>query len=508
MSNWIRGTASDHIDLSNDLIEAATGNSISAPVINAAGTGYVVGDILTVVGGTFTIAAQIEVVTVGGSGDILTMRMYNAGVYTATPSVTANAVTGGTGSAATVDLTYGSNGWTADRNQGTAPSAVDSVAAGGTGYSVDDIITLAGGTFTTAAQLRVLTLSGSAVATVSIETAGDYQVIPSDPVAQGAVAPIGGSGATFNLTFEAGDRHVILEGVGGGADEIIIGWRTFSSIPSDYYNLELHGMTGYSASLPLDEQPGISPGFYEEALVTDFSGAYLVATSVSFNYFININAYRIIVTIAVGSVYNHAYLGWGNRFATSTEYPYPMIIAGSASRPEVTTGEVIKHSTLVDPWGINSNDLGPMKIYGTDGTWYDVRNRGGTALKDERCVAPCQAPQGASGTPSLPEDRFMGNGLRFSDIIFSDSTGSGGVMGTNMIPAGDDDHRVLLPGIIVFSEPSPQVMVELDEVFWCHSFGGITNEDRFIDDNGVAYRIFQNCNRTDSYAYVAIKEAS
>ena len=61
MSKWIRGTASSHIDLSNDLVEAATGNSIATVGISSGGTGYVVGEILTIVGGTFTIAAQIEV---------------------------------------------------------------------------------------------------------------------------------------------------------------------------------------------------------------------------------------------------------------------------------------------------------------------------------------------------------------------------------------------------------------------------------------------------------------
>lgn len=426
MSNWIRGTADDWLDLSNDLVEAATGNSISAPVINAAGTGYVVGDILTIAGGTSTIAAEVEVVTVGGSGDILTMRMYNAGVYTVTPSVTANAVTGGTGSSATVDLTYAANGWTAQRN----------------------------------------------------------------------------------TTWSGSEREVILEGSGGGTDEILVGWRTLSDVPGDYYNFELHGMTGYASALPHKEQPGISPGFHEEVAAADYTGAYLVTAGVQFFYFININAYRIIVTVVVGSVRNHAYLGWGNRFATSTEYPYPMVVAGSANHPTTTTGEAVKHSTLTDPWAIITGS-GPMKLYGTDGTWYDIQNRIGTSPQDDRCVLPCQEPQGTDGVPSLPEDRFMGLGnVRFSQIIFSLGTGNGGAMGVNMTPAGDDDHRILLPAIIVFSAPSAQVLVELDEVFWCHSFGGVFNDDRFIDDNGVAYRIFQNCNRTDSYAYMAIKEAS
>lgn len=94
-----------------------------------------------------------------------------------------------------------------DGVSGTTPlnhlgiATVDLVVAGGSGYSVNDLITLDGGTFSRAAVLRVLTLSTDAVATVSIEDAGVYSVTPSDPVAQDTVAPPGGSAATFNLTF-------------------------------------------------------------------------------------------------------------------------------------------------------------------------------------------------------------------------------------------------------------------------------------------------------------------
>jgi hypothetical protein len=425
MSVWIRGSASDWLDFSDELVAAATGNSMTGIAIISGGTGYTLGDILTVVGGTGTVVAQLEVSSLAGTV-IDGVRIYNAGVYTVNPG-NPNAVTGGTGSSASMAVAFAASGWTVKRD----------------------------------------------------------------------------------TTWSGSETEVILEGSGGGSDEILIGWRTFSDGPGDYYNFELHGMTGYSSGLDIQEQPGISPGVHDGVAAAQFSGAYLVATNVPFYYFLNINAYRIIITIFVGSVYNHAYLGWGNRFATSTEYPYPMVIAGSASRPEIKTSESAKHSTLTDPWTISGSDArGPMLIYGTDGAWYDVTNRLGTSPKDDRCVIPCQRPQGVSGVPSDPEDRFMTTGIDFSDLIFSLSSGDGGAAAANLLPTGDDDHRVLLPAIVVFSVPSAQVLVELDEVFWCHSFGGPKNEDRFINDSDFAFRIFQNCNRTEDYSYLAIKEGS
>lgn len=74
------------------------------------------------------------------------------------------------------------------------------VAAGGTGYLVNDILTVVGG-LGLAATLRVATLGGGgAVATVTIETSGQYSANPTNPV-----ATTGGSGngaATFNLTLD------------------------------------------------------------------------------------------------------------------------------------------------------------------------------------------------------------------------------------------------------------------------------------------------------------------
>lgn len=74
------------------------------------------------------------------------------------------------------------------------------VQAGGTGYAVGDTITETGGTAMSQAVLTVATLTGSAVATVTVTYGGFYSVKPSDPVAQGSTSG-SGSGATFNLTW-------------------------------------------------------------------------------------------------------------------------------------------------------------------------------------------------------------------------------------------------------------------------------------------------------------------
>ena len=77
----------------------------SALTVTAGGTGYAAGNVLTVVGGEFTIPVEITVNTVNGSGAILTASISNAGSYVLTPENPVS-VTGGAGSAATFTITF------------------------------------------------------------------------------------------------------------------------------------------------------------------------------------------------------------------------------------------------------------------------------------------------------------------------------------------------------------------------------------------------------------------
>ena len=98
------------------------------------------------------------------------------------------------------------------------------VAAGGTGYVVGDLITLASGAAGVApigapAVLRVVTAPGGVVATVAVvnqvagsavASGGSYFAAQTNPVAQGSTTGVG-TGATFTLTFGAqDDQRVIL----------------------------------------------------------------------------------------------------------------------------------------------------------------------------------------------------------------------------------------------------------------------------------------------------------
>ena len=71
------------------------------------------------------------------------------------------------------------------------------IAAGGTGHAVNDVITLVGGTFATAAQFTVTTVSSGVVTGLKLTTVGSYTVLPAGPISTTS------SGAGSGLTLYA-----------------------------------------------------------------------------------------------------------------------------------------------------------------------------------------------------------------------------------------------------------------------------------------------------------------
>jgi hypothetical protein len=72
------------------------------------------------------------------------------------------------------------------------------ISNGGASYTVDDILTISGGTYSTQAQLKVESVDAGVITEISIETIGDYTVNPSNPV---SVTGGTGTGAKFDLTM-------------------------------------------------------------------------------------------------------------------------------------------------------------------------------------------------------------------------------------------------------------------------------------------------------------------
>lgn len=433
--SWIFGSSAGYINLSNDIVEACSEESIQSVAVNAGGATYSVGDIVDLTGGTSTITAQFEVTAESGGG-VTGIRQVNDGVYTVPTGTTGIATTGAGDNNLTVDVTYGQNGWAINED----------------------------------------------------------------------------------TTWSGSNRVVQLEGSGGGSDEIFLGWRTFHDTPSGYYNWEFHGMTGYDGGLPFDEQPGITNGFHDGGSSTLTSGCYLTALNspTDIPYWLNVNPYRIIMVVKAGTRYFPSYNGWGNRFATSTEYPYPMCISGNTSLYSRIASTSVLQSGLTDPWRTTvgaGNQGGPTKVFQADNSWRNCQNAtisdaGSVSSTPGECVViPAGRPIGTTDGTIPQNDRFMHatQDIPWNKIIPPNESSGGQTY--NLLPSEDsvEDLRVLFPTMIVQSKPVVQVHMELDKVFWVSAHGGLGAEDRIIE-NGEVYRVFPNGLRAENYSFFAIKE--
>ena len=137
------------------ILEVATTKLVDA-ALNAAGAGYAVNDTITLAGGTATTKAVITVDAVDGGGAITDFSITNAGNYTVE----------------------------------TTSFTQDSTSGGGTGATFNGAL--------------------FGVRTATIDTPGRYSETPSNPASQDTSSG-SGTGATFTVLYE-GDSIVVVDG--------------------------------------------------------------------------------------------------------------------------------------------------------------------------------------------------------------------------------------------------------------------------------------------------------
>jgi hypothetical protein len=149
--------------------------------------------------GAFNIAAGSGGLNLSNGGTVTALTLTaNGGAYTSVPSVVISAPTtaGGVQATATVRM-----------------SLSLSLASGGTGYTVGDVLTVVGGTTTFASQATVTTVSSGVITGITTSASGEYSVMPSSPA---SVTGGTGSGATLNLSGFVRNASFTITNAGSG----------------------------------------------------------------------------------------------------------------------------------------------------------------------------------------------------------------------------------------------------------------------------------------------------
>jgi hypothetical protein len=155
--------------------------------------------------GAINLAPGSSGVNISNGGTVTAItRTAAGGGYTSVPSVAISAPTTAGGVQATATATAVING-------------ITSIQSGGTGYTVNDVLTVVGGTATTqTTQLTVSTVSAGVITGVTISRFGTYSTTPTNPA---DVTGGTGTGATFNLNYAVQTSFTITNAGSGYVEQ-------------------------------------------------------------------------------------------------------------------------------------------------------------------------------------------------------------------------------------------------------------------------------------------------
>lgn len=229
------------------------------------------------------------------------------------------------------------------------------VQAGGSGYAIGDTITPTGGTAVIQPHFTVATLTGTAVATVTVSYPGFLTATASNPASQGSTSG-SGTGCTLNVTYNtpvSSDYRALFTDQAGALLWQKFGASSFVSGLMDAANgkdfVTAIGASNVSAALGLSAPP---PSSFKNLIIKVTTNTALTAAA-DFVVMTNGTAYQ---TLALSSTINMATTGANaldtGSIATSTWYAIWAIaqpngtVAGLASTsftsPTMPTGYTYK----------------------------------------------------------------------------------------------------------------------------------------------------------------------
>lgn len=498
---WFKGTGTDFWDILDVIKNLAKDDHISVAAINTAGTGYAVGDTITLAGGTKYHEPEIEVTGVSG-GVITSVHISDAGVYTAQASnPVAQNTTSGSGTGADFNLTYLDTAWETLVDFEAEEATVAAIGTAGTGYTADDVVTVVGGSFTVATTVQIDTVGGSGEAlTVSVYTeAGEYITTPANDAATS-----GGTGTGLELTMTwaatTDERKYLM--LHNTTTDQYIGWKAFKwTTPEDAYLLQCNGFTGFdSVSIPWDQHPG---SMADKDDYVPLSGGGAPATV---NYWLSIQDLRITGSFKVASVYPNMYLGSPDPFLTAGEYAYPQLILGCMARKSPYTYGAADFAGMTNPgaWNDHASYDGPGYLRTPSGTLEKVLNWHASGsnfiVKTDDYVNIGPAGGSDYTRPDAPNQWYTTSRQNWREI-FTESL----AIATDQDALKRVNSLFMLVPCPLVSKTNNRLYGHLRGIFALDPDAAANAEDR-IYIGSVVYRCFQNATKSNKNYFYCIRE--
>lgn len=262
-------------------------------------------------------------------------------------------------------------------------------------------------------------------------------------------------------------QELILKGPGlAGVDEIYVGIRSFENASEGWHFWDLQGFAGYNSANDFYTQPG--------AITTWPPGMALWNAPIS--YWFVANGRRIVVVAKVSTVYEAAYLGFIKPYALPNQYPYPLLIGGSATGERGRSYSITNpnHRHFVDPGEHSQNNANTAcMLRNPAGVWKAFQN-----------------VYYSSGEPPYNSPRQVW------PTIYNN---------LGIVREAPDGSYPLLPIVLTeyASSMDMNLFGELDGCYWVSGFNNAA--ENLISIGGVDHLVVQNVYRTTVRDYWALR---
>ena len=367
-------------------------------------------------------------------------------------------------------------GWT--ENEYTAATAAEEevatvpITVAGTGYVVDEVLTLVGGTSTVAATFTVTTIDGSGGVTgLSITTAGNYTVTPSNPAATTSSAS--GINCTLSPTWQHRTATLSVEAPGDGPTQrVFLNFNTTFDVGNNFYTWRPYGATSYDSALSFPSQTNATPE------------VHLLLTDAALEYWFYGNTRRAIAIVRSGSNYMSMYCGFFLPFSLPSEHAFPMYVGASypsAALPGVANS---RNSSIADPGVGTANYMRRSAL-----AYRELEN---------------QASSASAISPSTGQRAFIWPAKTSNSHTASSGTitlwNNGGF--ESIKNNANDESPIAQCTIMDTVEGAP--IGALEGVFSTSGFG--RSAEQTLTRGGRTFRLFQRAFRTNPGDFFAVEE--
>lgn len=275
-------------------------------------------------------------------------------------------------------------------------------------------------------------------------------------------------------TLVNGDS-ITLRGPGlTGSENIYCGLQAISNVGSDIYNIRTWGHPGFSGTLDPRDQVLKSPD------------VYVLCWDQTMNYWIVANGRRWMLIVKVSTVYSSAYCGFFLPYATPSEYPYPMAVAGISYANRRWSDQGERNRFMASP------GKGAFWVYYPDNVWRQISNY------EDNDNSPI--PEGGS------DNQSFGYVFPTRDATNSSFESPDAESITANANTCFDGSYLLRDLTIVSSEvqsPYSAWMGVLDGVYWIPGRGN--SVENIVDKDGQDHLVVQNLHRTGFRDYMAVR---